>query len=165
MDPNDRPVHVRTSASARDFWSKVRDESEVSPDGKVLSRRSSFADNYDTPYGRQNRPKCLTSSSFAHNTFFATSSPTPSVRLPLTDVMSSRDVERLVFKNEIDTLEPKQYETNLEKENVMLRNALRVKEQKLQLHKQQLTLTLQVNKALAQANAKLTVAMAACNSK
>ena len=38
MDPNDRPVHVRTSASARDFWSKVRDESEVSPDGKVLSR-------------------------------------------------------------------------------------------------------------------------------
>ena len=79
--------------------------------------------------------------------------------------MSSRDVERLVFKNEIDTLEPKQYETNLEKENVMLRNALRAEEQKLQLHKQQLTLTLQVNKALAQANAKLTVAMAACNSK
>ena len=79
--------------------------------------------------------------------------------------MSSRDVERLVFKNEIDTLKPKQHETNLEKENVMLRNALRAEEQKLQLHKQQLTLTLQVNKALAQANAKLTVAMAACNSK
>lgn len=34
MDPNDRPVHVRTSASARDFWSKVRDESEVSPKKK-----------------------------------------------------------------------------------------------------------------------------------
>lgn len=159
MNPDERPVHIRTSASARDFWCRVRDDSkEVSPDGKVISKRS-FLDNSDTPFGRQNRPGSLTSSSFANNnTFFATMTPTASVAPPLNDVMSSREVERLVFKKEISTLEPNSVKADWEKENIMLRRALIA-------NKQQLKLTLQVNRALAQANAKLTVAMAAGTSK
>lgn len=156
MNPDERPVHIRTSASARDFWCRVRDDSkEVSPDGKVISKRS-FLDNSDTPFGRQNRPGSLTSSSFANNNTFMT--PTASVAPPLNDVMSSREVERLVFKKEISTLEPNSVKADWEKENIMLRRALIA-------NKQQLKLTLQVNRALAQANAKLTVAMAAGTSK
>jgi hypothetical protein len=163
MNPDERPVHIRTSASARDFWCRLRDDSEespdVSPDGKVISKRSSFLDNSNTPFGRQNRPGSMTSSSFANNnTFFATMSPTASVRPPLIDVMSSREVERLLFKKEISTLEPNSVKADWEKENAMLRQALIA-------NKQQLKLTLQVNRALAQANAKLTVAMAAGTSK
>ena len=162
MNPDERPVHIRTSASARDFWCRLRDDSEdsedVSPDGKVISKRS-FLDNSNTPFGRQNRPGSITSSSFANNnTFFATMSPTASVTPPIIDVMSSREVERLVFKKELGTLEPDSVKAEWEKENAMLRKALIA-------NKQQLKLTLQVNRALAQANAKLTVAMAAGTSK
>lgn len=163
MNPDERPVHIRTSASARDFWCRLRDDSEdsedVSPDGKVISKRS-FLDNSNTPFGRQNRPGSMTSSSFANkNTFFATMSPTASVTPPIIDVMSSREVERLVFKKEISKLEPDLVvKADWEKENAMLRRALIT-------NKQQLKLTLQVNRALAQANAKLTVAMAAGTSK
>lgn len=162
MNPDERPVHIRTSASARDFWCRLRDDSEdsedVSPDGKVISKRS-FLDNSNTPFGRQNRPGSMTSSSFANkNTFFATMSPTASVTPPIIDVMSSREVERLVFKKEIGTLEPDSVKAEWEKENAMLRKALIA-------NKQQLKLTLQVNRALAQANAKLTVAMVAGTSK
>ena len=158
MNASDRPVYIRTSASARNFWSKLRDESEVSPDGKVLYERRSFLDNSDTPFGRQNRPGSLTSSSFTNNnTLFATASPTTSIALPLTNVMSSREVEQLVFKTEIHTLEPDSANNHWTKENAMLRRAL-------DTNKQQLKLCLQVNRALAKANAKLTVAMAAGTS-
>ena len=152
MNPDERPVRIRTSASARDFWCRLREESEeVSPDGKVISRRSSFLDNSNTPFGRQNRPGSMTLSSFVNNkTFFTTASPSVSVSSPSIDVMSSRDVERLVFKNEIHTLEPASV-NHWEKENVMLK-----------LH---LKRALHINRALAQANAKLTVAMAAGTSK
>ena len=163
MNPDDRPVHIRTSASAIDFWCRVRDDSKesegFSPDGKTISKRSSFLNNSDTPFGRQNKPGSLTSSSFANNnTFFATASPTTSVTAPHINVMSSREVERLVFNNEIHTLEPKSTKNQWEKDNEALRRALITT-------KQHLKLTLQVNRALAQANAKLTVVMAAGISK
>lgn len=155
MNPDDRPVRLRTSVSARDFWCRPRDDSEespdVSPDGKVISRRNSFLDNSNTPFGRQHRPGSMTSSSFANNnTFFATASPSASITPPSIDVMSSREMERLVLTKEIGTLEPKSVNDG-EKENAMLRKHLKQ--------------ALQINRALAQANAKLTVAMAAGTSK
>jgi hypothetical protein len=150
MNPDDRPVRLRTSVSARDFWCRPRDDSEespdVSPDGKVISRRSSFLDNSNTPFGRQDRPGSMTSSSFANNnTFFATASPTASITLPVINVMSSRDMERLVLTKEIGTLESTDsVKADLEKKNAML---LR-----------ELSRAWQINKALA-------VAMAAGISK
>ena len=63
-----------------------------------------------------------------------------------------------MFNNEIHTLEPKSTKNQWEKDNEALRRALITT-------KQHLKLTLQVNRALAQANAKLTVVMAAGISK
>lgn len=76
-------VIVRTSRSAEDFWSRVRDESkDVSPDFKP-QQQSRRLDNSDTPFGRQQRP-----------TLFLNS--------PLE---TSRVVERRVMGKEIDNLE------------------------------------------------------------
>tara|TARA_B110000046_G_scaffold173879_1_gene196964 strand:+ start:855 stop:1226 length:372 start_codon:yes stop_codon:yes gene_type:complete len=53
---DDRPVRIRTDASAEDFWGRVRKSAEVSPvDFHILS----YADRVhrDTPFGRQQRPR------------------------------------------------------------------------------------------------------------
>lgn len=75
-------VIVRTSRSAQDFWSRVRDEGkDVSPDFKPQQSRR--LDNSDTPFGRQQRP-----------TLF--------LNPPLE---TSRVIERRVMGKEIDNLE------------------------------------------------------------
>jgi hypothetical protein len=53
---DDRPVNVRTDESARDFWSRVRESSEVSPEFKVKDQ--SFAERIKktTPFGIQVHP-------------------------------------------------------------------------------------------------------------
>ena len=81
-----RPVIVRTDASANDFWSRVRDSSDVSPEfrvkGHVLSQRN-------TPFGIQVDP-------------FVVRCPVhglpPSMR-------SSRSVERIVLQKAIGDAE------------------------------------------------------------
>ena len=53
---DDRPVNVRTDESARDFWSRVRESFEVSPEFKVKDQ--SFAERIKktTPFGIQVHP-------------------------------------------------------------------------------------------------------------
>ena len=102
-----RPVIVRTDASANDFWSRVRDSSDVSPEfrvkGHVLSQRN-------TPFGIQVDP-------------FDMRRPVhglpPSMR-------SSRSVERIVLQKAIG---------DAEKENTNKYNALHCKYKYEFLHK------------------------------
>lgn len=76
-------VILRTSRSADDFWSRMRDEeNDVSPNFKAL-------DNSTTPFGRQMRP-----------TFGTSQSPVANVPLK-----SSRTMERQVLTNEIEACE------------------------------------------------------------
>lgn len=73
-------VIVRTSRSAEDFWSRVRDEAhDVSPDFKAHDQPR------DTPFGKQKRPTFI-----------------PYIPPPLE---SSRVVERRIMQGEIDLLE------------------------------------------------------------
>lgn len=58
---DNRLVPIRKSSSARDFWSRLRDEEkDVSPDFKVrnANKEESFIlpPNTDTPFGRQDPP-------------------------------------------------------------------------------------------------------------
>ena len=84
MNPDDRPVNVRTSASAKDFWCRPRVAGEepgnVSPDGKVVSQElRSFSVLQDipqtAPYQLQDNP-----------------------RRQLPPLRNSRSIERIVYK-------------------------------------------------------------------
>eukprot|EP00966_Prymnesium_polylepis_P000696 15634-Prymnesium_polylepis.1 len=80
-----RPVVVRTDASADDFWSRVRESSDVSPDFK-LNRTESFAERVQrsTPFGQQVYPRGMGRTLHV-----------------LPPVRSSRSIERIVLQKAI----------------------------------------------------------------
>ena len=78
---DERPVHVRTSASARDFWCRVRDDEEMSPDFRV-GQRTTVMPPFETPFNRQVAP----------------SGPVPRLQRPQPRLASSRSVERNALK-------------------------------------------------------------------
>ena len=80
-----RPVVVRTDASADDFWSRVRESSDVSPDFK-LNRTESFAERVQrtTPFGQQVYPRGMQRTVHV-----------------LPPVRSSRSIERIVLHKAI----------------------------------------------------------------
>lgn len=84
----------RTSASAKNIWTREYTESQVSPDGRILR----IGDSADTPFGRQERP-------FSQLFVGATPSspippPTPTTA-PLLPIRGSRTIERLVLQDEL----------------------------------------------------------------
>lgn len=82
-----RPVIVRTDASADDFWSRVRESSEVSPEFKIKRHGGGFSKqhNKNTPFGKQVDPFDMRR---------------PVQGLP-PSVCSSRSVERIVLTKAI----------------------------------------------------------------
>ena len=91
----DRPIRVRTDASADTFWSRVRTSNEYSPHFQVIPEAERI--RRLTPFGRQNRPRL---------------NHVPSQQLPM---MSSRSVERMELRKGIRDAE-------MDKENVMRAN-------------------------------------------
>jgi hypothetical protein len=95
---DNRPVVVRTDLSADDFWSRVRDSADVSPDFRIRNFEERIRS--DTPFGRQRLGL-------------------PVVLPPL---RSSRSVERLVLRDAVHDAEKENTGANdLEKEVVKLR--------------------------------------------
>ena len=94
----DRPIRVRTDASADTFWSRVRTSNEYSPDFQVIPEAERI--QRLTPFGRQNRPRL---------------NPTPHVPSQQLPMMSSRSVERMELRKGIRDAE-------MDKENVMRAN-------------------------------------------
>jgi hypothetical protein len=53
---DNRPVRIRTDASAQDFWGRIRKSDEVNPyNFHILSHAERI--QRSTPYGRQQRPR------------------------------------------------------------------------------------------------------------
>ena len=113
MNPDDRPVNVRTSASARDFWSRPRVQGEcpgdVSPDGKVVSQEPrSFSVLQDMP---RTAPFQIQRAPQRH----------------LPPLRNSRSIERLVYKSALQDAEnidpqPLLEIERLRRENQLLKN-------------------------------------------
>lgn len=113
MNPDDRPVNVRTSASARDFWSRPRVQGEcpgdVSPDGKVVSQElRSFSVLQDIP---RTAPFQIQRAPQRH----------------LPPLRNSRSIERLVYQNALQDAEnidpqPLLDIERLRRENQLLKN-------------------------------------------
>ena len=81
---DNRPVPLRKSSSANDFWSRVRDEDVISPDFKVKEHTFILPPNTDTPFGMQDPPF-------------------PRKRPPLKPITSnSRIIERKVLAKDIE---------------------------------------------------------------
>ena len=134
MAPSDL-VPIRTSHSAKDFWSKERDENEdVSTDFREVPRSIRPLDNSDTPFGRQKKP-----------TF---------PLLPSTNVnlVHSRVVERIILKDEIESLEEVkcdgEFVRKLVELNLQLKNDNTSLISKLNSTKKELVTAWKVNKAL-----------------
>lgn len=109
MPKEDRPIHVRTDASADDWWSRVRSSKELSPEFRVLSQAEQI--QRCTPFGRQERPR-----------LFTTELPTPS---PHPELMTSRAVERLEMSKAIREAEAdKENLTRALDENVALKRRI-----------------------------------------
>ena len=114
MNPEDRAVNVRTSASAQDFWSRPRVQGEapgdVSPDGKIVSQElRSFSVLQGiprtAPYQLQRPPQ----------------------RTILPALRNSRSIERLVYKGALRDAEnidpqPLLEIERLRRENQLLKN-------------------------------------------
>ena len=92
---DDRPVNVRTDESARDFWSRVRESSEVSPEFKVKDQ--SFAERIKktTPFGIQVHP-------FDNQRSVKEVLLLPLVAKKEEASRSSRSVERMVLQKAIE---------------------------------------------------------------
>ena len=88
-----RPVPVRTDASANDFWSRVRESSDVSPDFKI-KQPTRLSECNKTPFGMQVHPFDVKQSSIMMQV-------SPAVR-------SSRSVERIVLQKEVGKDENKE---------------------------------------------------------
>ena len=117
MNPDDRPVHVRTSASAQDFWCRQRDEGKepgnVSPDGKVVLRgQRSFSVLKDlprtAPYQRQVQPQ---------------------PQLP--PLRASRSVERMMYKKTLHEAENVQPQLSAEIDRLQRENQFLKKQKKM----------------------------------
>ena len=122
MPREDDHVHVRTSASAQDIWSRFH---AASPDNGFRIRTPLLPSNRDTPYGRQQAP-------FPTNHNVQTPSlnenrPSPIVVAVEAPVVCSRDIERLVFRTalaEIDTNENARLKRELRRVEGELQRAL-----------------------------------------
>ena len=91
---SDRLVHVRTSVSAQDFWTRERAPTEVSPDFRILPP------NTDTPYGRQRSPHSGHKSFVSLRLSPGSLSRPPLLALPA-NMQGSRVVEKQVLSREI----------------------------------------------------------------
>ena len=99
----DRPVIVRTSASAQDFWCRSREQDAVSSqDGKVIPLpvsagigHSLLAHRAVTPYGRQQRPS-----------FHCKPPPPPAS--PVNMLKDSRGVQLHILREELEHSELQQ---------------------------------------------------------
>ena len=90
----DRPVCTRASVSANDFWSRVRESSDVSPDFKVRADNTDKnIERFVTPFGRQIRPRFMSQNE--HDTAIPALPP----------LRSSRSVERMVLQDVISDVE------------------------------------------------------------
>ena len=113
MNPEDRPVNVRTSASAKDFWSRPRVSGEfagdVSPDGKVVTQElRSVSVLQGIPRTAPYQPQGL-----------------PQRQLP--SLRNSHSIERLVYKGalqEAGNIDPQPLLEieRLRRENQLLKN-------------------------------------------
>lgn len=56
VETDQRPVHVRSSASARDFWCRIRDDDRLSPDFRVRESTTQSPAPLETPFNRQRPP-------------------------------------------------------------------------------------------------------------
>jgi hypothetical protein len=120
IDPNKRPVIVRSDESAEDFWSRLRSSKQISPNNfKLVS--SGYR---DTPFGRQQRPTI-------HD-------DTNTYRMPLIPIpnSNSRIIEKNVLQNELRIIE--QQKTEFTQLKLELENT-----------KKQLRVALKLNKGLA----------------
>ena len=118
----DRPIVLRTSVSAEDFWSRVRDSQEVSPNFKV--RRSPLVPFFDTPYNRQMRPFSGTMS----NVTCPSSTGGQSGLLP--PVKTSRSIERVVLQEALREIDEND-NANIRTENIKLKDKVRLLEKQL----------------------------------
>ena len=121
MHPDDRPVLVRTSASANDFWCRPR--SRERPESRARQKHTDVAsshhravavaivDDRDTPYGRQNCPFWISAngSSTPGSEQVADHAGGVPPRRPLVAVpaalTNSRIAERRVYKSTLAQLE------------------------------------------------------------
>ena len=89
-----RPVPVRTDASANDFWSRVRESSDVSPDFKIKPP-TRLSERNKTPFGMQVHP-------------FVDAKQRSMMMQVSPAVRSSRSVERIVLQKEVGKEENKE---------------------------------------------------------
>ena len=141
MAPSDL-VPIRTSRSAKDFWSRARDENEdVSPDFRDVRKPTRRLDNSDTPFGRQLKPIFPLSTSSSSNVNV--------------DLVSSRVVERIVLKDEIESLEETKCDGEFVRKlvalNLKLKNENTSLARKVEATKIELVTAWKVNKALTNA--------------
>ena len=128
---NKRHVVVRTSASAKDFWSRIRDEKNVSPDFRVRHGASTLAPlQIETPFNRQQRPNLP-----------------PFTRAGAHPMATSREIERQVLQRALQDAENIPPALQLTRENRKLKTDI------ARLHRQ-LRDALQINHALAGAMAR-----------
>jgi hypothetical protein len=149
MDRSDMPVVVRTSASARDFWCRIRpgerpaersaglpDERASTANDRALSNRQSFVDHIqrDLPFTRQIRPSPRPPG--------AGGGPSP----VLPSVQTSRSIERKILQGEIHNAENQHPNPPLCNYDLAIENARLKKEREyLQLR---YTRVLRINHAL-----------------
>ena len=141
MAPSDL-VPIRTSRSAKDFWSRPRDENEdVSPDFREVRKSTRLLDNSDTPFGRQIKPIFPLSTSSSSNVNV--------------NLVSSRVVERMVLKDEIEMLEGVKVDGEFVRKIVALNQKLKHENtslaRKVEASKIELVTAWKVNKALTNA--------------
>ena len=139
MPPSDL-VPIRTSRSAKDFWSRARDENEdVSPDFRELRPSSRPLNNSTTPFGRQNKP---------------TFPLLPSLNVNV-EFVHSRVVERIILKDEIESLEEVKCDGEFVRKlialNLKLKNENTSLDRQLEAAKTELGRAWKVNKALTNA--------------
>ena len=152
MDPSNRPVVLRTSTSAEDFWCRLRDSAKVSPHN--FKERNSR----DTPYGRQNKPNWGNTNDNPETREIVHSERAPP-RLPLiavpTGLTNSRIVERQVYKNALAELDiqktpvPSQFVQQIVRLNTNLDADMKELKRKNEALEKRLMSALKVNKALA----------------
>ncbi len=123
MSADDRPVNIRTDASADDFWSRIRGSDEISP---IDFRLRKPEVRRPTPFGRQDYPRNF---------------PTV-VMSPYNPLQISRSVERIEFRNAI-----KEAEAHTNEFNLLLRENEELKK-RIKTLESNVTRVLRINHAL-----------------
>ena len=127
-----RPVIRRTDQSAEDFWSRVRHSQEYNDSFKIINNPG-FAEcvRNDLPFGKQIPPK----------------RPYTTTLPPL---RSSRSIERMVYRVEINNFENFQcYRDSMCNENKRMAQEIIVLKQQNQVLRENMNRVLRINSALA----------------